>query len=268
MARRDGTALSDDEASSLIVSEVDALAAAVDPLLSVVMSNSVTTARRQRADAERVAFTAWLAAPTGLNGRRTWQSHTNEDCRRWMWAVFKQPRPDLRLGFLATVSVQGKASALDHARRRANLMPFMSEERTLGILRAMRAERPAGRVAPPLPRAPMELVQFLPRDDSFSSTRLRALFGVRTAAMLRSGAPADIVLTSIKVARSPAGLDVVVFRLATKASRLAGVVSAGRTRLRTRWLVLGDQHEAHRLLFQLPLRRRELCRDADRRISS
>lgn len=197
----------------------DELATGVDALIA----NSTSSEWQARGQRARVQFVSFL---TTLPSRPTWTTATTEHCRLWLVHEFRAPRPELDRGVLATTTIVGYGSALDHARRAAGLSPFMTEPRTRLLLLALRRERPVGRHAPPLPRAPLELVQHLPRGDDFASLRLRALLGVRTAALLRPSSPLDIDLGTVAHAVSPGGVPVVVFRLrSSKGAAIAGRVS-------------------------------------------
>ena len=212
------TALSSDDddsgdAGADLATDVDAL-----------IAGSTSLEWQKRGQRARAAFSAYLGSLG--QPRPTWATASPEHCRTWLVHLFRSDRPDLDRGGLATTTVIGYGSALDHARRASGLAPFMVEQRTRALLQALRRERPVGRLAPPLPRAPLELVAHLPRGDDFASVRLRALLGVRTAALLRPSSPLDIDLSTIAHAVSPAGARVVVFRLrSSKGAAIAGRIS-------------------------------------------
>ena len=197
--------------------------------LTALVANSTTPAWRQSVQRARDRFVDWLlrALPAAAQRHQAvreaaWAGASAEDCRLWIHSLYDEPRPDLARGKLATQTVMTIASALDNARRASSLPPFLPESRSQELLRALKRGRPLGRLAPPLPRDTAQLVPFLPRDDSFHSLRLRALFGVRTAALLRPSAPLHIVLDSVAVANKPGGQPIVTFRLGqTKGSLMA-----------------------------------------------
>jgi hypothetical protein len=194
----------------------------LDPDITSRIAGSTSAGWRRAATASRSAFEHFLQRlPRGT--RCDWASATPEHCRLYIVHLFDQTDA-AGVRSLATATVVNKASALNKARKDAGLTSFMDDQRTCDLLQALKRERPPGRAMQVLPLAPQLLVDLLPMDDSFLALRLRALFGVRTCAMLRPSAPTEIRLSSVKVAASPQRI-VVIFTLQSKASRIAAVAS-------------------------------------------
>jgi hypothetical protein len=186
-----------------------------------LMSASVTPAWQAKGALARDEFSHYCAQH-GL----AWATASSEDCRQWIVSLFNARRDDLAAGHLAMPTIVAKASALDFARRAAQLPLFGPEPRTRTLLQALRRLRPSGRIAPSQPRAPHRLVAHLPTDGSFNSVRLRALFGVRTVTLMRPSAPLAINFNSVAEAIAPNGRHVVVFTLrSSKGAKIAAVVA-------------------------------------------
>jgi putative hemolysin len=186
-----------------------------------LMSASVTPAWRAKGALARGEFSRYCAQH-GLS----WEAASTEHCRQWIVSLFHARRGDLASGHLAMPTIVAKASALDFARRAAQLPLFGPEPRTRTLLQALRRLRPSGRLAPSQPRAPHLLVAHLPTDDSFNSVRLRALFGVRTVTLMRPSAPLAINFDSVAEATAPNGRQVVVFTMrSSKGAKIAAVVA-------------------------------------------
>lgn len=126
---------------------------------------------------------------------------------------------------LSYSTLESRASAIVNARRDHGL-PDLSPQaiaQKARLLKSFKKHRPVGR-AQTVPLQVHDLVQHVPRGDSFAELLRRTLFGIRAVTMMRPAAPTTIRLSTI--ARTKVGnKDIVVFHFRSKAASAQGVAT-------------------------------------------
>jgi hypothetical protein len=125
---------------------------------------------------------------------------------------------------LQATSIDGRASQLLAARTDNGLPPLTDTETRdkAQLLLAFRRLRPGGRIKS-VPQSIRALLPSVPRSDAFAHLRDRTIFAIRVVTMMRSSAPLEIRLDSVKRAFNTNGAPIVVFQFKSKATKARGV---------------------------------------------
>jgi hypothetical protein len=126
---------------------------------------------------------------------------------------------------LGASTLSARASALTNARRDFGLPPLSEsvEADKKRLLLSFAKQRPTGR-AQQVPLSVRDLVQHVPRGDTFDEVLRRAIFGLRVVTMMRPAAPTTIRLSSVSDARVQ-GRRVVSFHFRSKPAAARGIAT-------------------------------------------
>jgi hypothetical protein len=126
---------------------------------------------------------------------------------------------------LGASTLSARASALTNARRDFGLPPLSEsvEADKKRLLLSFAKQRPTGR-AQQVPLSVRDLVQHVPRGDTFDEVLRRAVFGLRVVTMMRPAAPTTIRLSSVSDVRVQ-GRRVVSFHFRSKPAAARGIAT-------------------------------------------
>lgn len=125
---------------------------------------------------------------------------------------------------LAASTLASRASAIGRARYEHGAPEFTPEQakEKLALLKSFRKSRPSGRPHA-MPNRVADLIDFLPRGNSYDAVLTRAIFGLRAVTMMRPTEPISVKLSSVRTNTNLNGSEIVCFHYLTKSAVARGV---------------------------------------------